>query len=396
MPSRRDVLKAGGLLAAGGAGSVVARYGAWSPALPTPAAATWPQPRYGYANTGHNPDASPPTEAPSVAWTGEVAGGVNAIVAGAEHLYAGTDHGVYAFEYLQAYPEWDRPATGYRLAVADGVVVAAGRNRVTAFDAANGTELWRRLTDEYAYSLLVDEQTAYVGWNGRLDAYDTASGGRMWSISTSTRTYTGFDGDRLFVGGTDLSAYEPRSALRGTLGDGPTRAWKTDALRSPTLPVAAGEYTLIGSNRCYQTAACGLSAVTESGSQEYHVELGDNAGSVATDGERAYVVSMLYGESEGDYNVSDTTTLHALDVASGEELWSFQRPGWFCDPIVADGTVFVGESGGQNGEGNLHALDAATGETQWSYTDASGVNTLVAVDDALYVGTDDEGVLGMW
>jgi outer membrane protein assembly factor BamB len=396
MPSRRDVLKAGGLLAAGGAGSVAARYGAWSPTLRDPPAGTWPQPRYGFGNTGHNPDASPPRSAPSVLWTGEVAGGVSALVAGPEHLYVGTEHAVSAFEYLQEYPEWDRPAKGHHLAVADGVVVAAGENTATAFDAANGNERWQRRADEYVYGLLVDEQTAYVGWNGRLDAYDAAGGGREWSIATSARTCPGFDGDRLLVAGTDLSAYEPRSALRGTLGDGPTRTWRCDDTLSPTQPVVTGEYTLAGSNRCFSTANCGLSAVTESGSEQYFRELGDNAGSVATDGDSAYVVSMRYGESEGDYNVSDTTTLHALDVASGEELWSFQRPGWFCDPVVADGTVFVGETGGQNGNGNLHALDAASGEPLWSYTDASGVNTLVAVDDALYVGTDDRGVLGMW
>lgn len=396
MPSRRDVLKAGGLLAAGGAGSVAARYGAWSPALPTPAEETWPQPRYGYGNTGHNPDARPPTSSPSVAWMGEVTGGVNALVAGPQNLYAGTGHAVYAFEYLQEYPRWDRPASGYQLAVADGVVVAAGRSRVTAFEAANGTERWRRLMDGYAYGLLVDEQTVYVGWNGRLDAYDVASGRRRWSVSTSSRSYPGFDGDRLLVAGSDLRAYKPRSALAGTLGDGPTRAWQCDGARPPTHPVVAGEYTLAGSNRCLYGPDCGLSAITESGSQEYHVELGHNAGSVATDGDRAYVVSMLYRDSGNGYKVAETTTLHAIDVVSGEELWSFQRPGWFCDPIVVDGTVFVGESGSQNGTGNLHALDAVSGEKLWSYTDASGVNTLVAVGDALYVGTDDHGVLGLW
>lgn len=396
MPSRRDVLKAGGLLAAGGAGTAVARYGSWSPALLTPSDGTWPQPRYGYGNTGHNPDAAPPTESPFVAWTGEVAGGVNALVAGPEHLYAGTAHAVYAFEYFDEYPEWDRPASGHRLAVGDGVVVAAGRNAVTAFEAANGRERWRRLTGNSAYGLLVDEHTAYVGWRGRLDAYDVASGDRKWSVETSSRTFPGFDDDRLLVGGSYLSAYQPRSALDGILGDGPVQAWESDDVYGPTRPVAAGEYTLAGSNRCFRTRACGLGAVTGPGSQEYHVELGHNAGQVATDGDRAYVVSMLYGDSGNGYRVAETTTLHALDVASGEKLWSFQRPGWFSSPVVANGAVFVGERGGMNGEGNLHALDAASGEKLWSYTDASGVYNLVAIDDALYVGTDDGAVLGLW
>lgn len=51
MPSRRDVLKAGGVVAAGLAAGGVARAGAWSPALYEPPVGTWLQPRYGFGNS---------------------------------------------------------------------------------------------------------------------------------------------------------------------------------------------------------------------------------------------------------------------------------------------------------------------------------------------------------
>ena len=61
------------------------------------------------------------------------------------------------------------------------------------------------------------------------------------------------------------------------------------------------------------------------------------------------------------YVVSDEGTLHALDVATGKELWSFagaKSPE--VGPMVSNGVVYV-----TDGTGTIHAVDATTGKERW-------------------------------
>lgn len=397
MPSRRDFLKAGGGGLALAVAAGAARWGAWSPAVHAPAANTWPQARYGPGNTGHSPDATPPAEPPAAISRYDVGEAAETVVVDEDRVYAGTEHSVWAYgRGTDRHSEWDEPGDGRRLAVGSETVVAAGRGRVTGFDPATGRVLWERRTEAVAYGVLVGERTAYAGLRDRVVAFDLASGERRWSLSTDGEAFPGFDGDdRLLVGSTRLRAFEPRGALQGVLSDAPRRAWKIREPVGGTYPVDAGDLTLVGSNICLSAADCGLAAVTADGDVDWQVELGNNAGRVAFDGERAYVVSMRYGESDGGVNYSDDTTLHAVDPETGEELWAFDRGGWFSSPVVADGVVYVGERGSPNGNGNLHALDAERGGELWTYERTDGVNALAAVGDVLYAATDGGRVLAL-
>jgi len=396
MPSRRDFLKAGGggltLAVAGSA----ARWGAWSPAVHAPAENTWPQPRYGPGNTGHSPDASPPESTPVAVRQYETGESAGTVVVDEDRVYAGTEHSVWAYERGDdRHSEWDEPGDGRRLAVGDEAVVATGRDRITGFDPKSGQVRWEHHPNAAAYGVLVGERTAYAGFRDEVVAYDLVSGDRRWSVDVGGRAFPGFDGDRLLTGGNRLRAYEPRRPFRGVLSDAPRRAWEAEGYVGGRSPVDAGDRTLVGSTTCLRTDTCGLAAVTADGAVDWRVELGNNAGRVAFDGERAYVVSMRYDDGEGGVHYSDDTTLHALDPANGDELWTFERGGWFSSPVVADGTVYVGERGSPNGNGNLHALDAETGEALWTYDRTEGVNALAAVGDTLYAATDGGRVLAL-
>jgi len=396
MPSRRDLLKAGGgglvLLAAGGA----ARWGAWTPDVRAPATNTWPQPRFDPGNTGHSPSATPPVENPAVVRRYEVGEAARTVVVDEDRLYAGTEHSIWAYVRGDArYSRWDEPGDGRRLAVGRNGVVATGRGRVTCFEPSTGDVRWNHDLDALAYGVLVGEQTSYVGFRGEVAAYDLANGGRRWTVEAGDESFPGFDGDRLLVSSDRLRAFDPRGPLRGVRSNAPERTWEVARDVGPTYPVDAGEHgTLVGSTACLRAGRCGLAAVTD-GSVDWAVELGNNAGRVAFDGERAYVVSMRYGDSDGGVNYSDETTLHALDPSSGDKLWTFERGGWFTSPVVADGAVYVGERGSPNGNGNLHALDAATGEELWTVDRTGGVNALAAVGDVLYVADDADRVLAL-
>jgi outer membrane protein assembly factor BamB len=398
MPSRRDVLKAGGggvvLAVAGGA----ARWGAWTPDVRAPAENTWPQARYGPGNTGHSPDATPPGETPAAVERYDIGESAATVVADEARLYVGTEHSVWAFDRGDdRYSVWDEPGDGRQLAVGSEAVVATGRDRITGFDRESGEVRWAHHLDAAAYSVLVGDRTAYAGFRGEVVAFDLASGEVRWSIATDGRTFLGFGGDRerLLVGSRRLRAFAPRGPLRGVVADSPRQRWETDSLVGETYPVDAGDHgTLVGTVACLRSESCGLAAVGD-GTLDWQVELGNSASRVAYGGERAYVVSTRYGDSDGGVNDGDDTTLHAFDPASGDELWSFDRSGWFSSPVVADCVVYVGELGRPNGDGNLHALDAATGEAVWTYERTEGVNALAAVGDVLYAATDGGEVLAL-
>jgi outer membrane protein assembly factor BamB len=396
MPARRDFLKAsGGTAAAVLAGGAV-RWGAWRPAVESPAAGTWPQPRYGHRNTGHNPNAAPPTDDPSVAGRYETGSEVDALAVGEKRVYAAADHAVHGFERGSRDADWETSVNARWVAVSGDTVVAAGRGTVAALEAETGVVRWRQSTDSIAYSLLADDRTAYVGTNNRLLAFGLDAGSVRWSLDTGGRTFPGFDSGQLLVSGGRLSGYDARSALEGVVADAPTRAWRCDSVFGATQPVPVGNHTLVGSSGCSPRTTCSVSAVGPDRTVEWERDLGNYAGRLATDGGRAYVVSMAYGDTETvggqTVNLPDDTTLHALNVATGEPAWAVERAGMFSAPVVANGTVYVGNYGGENGDGDLHALVPASGDVQWSYEEADSVNALAAAGGRLYAATSS-GVL---
>jgi outer membrane protein assembly factor BamB len=374
---------------AGGA----ARYGAWTPAPLPDVEGTWLQPSYDLGNTNHNPTATPPTADPELVWTYDVEGAVNALAVGVGHVFVGTEHAVYAFEDGAGHSRWDRAASGNVLAVSEDAVVAVGPRTVAAFAASSGEEWWRVSADWRLHGALADDRTVYVGLEDRVEAYALRSGRRRWTLRTGDESHVGFDGDRLLLSGSGVSAYEARGGLRGVLADAPARTWECDDVYMASTPVVADDHVLVGTNTCFRTRRCGVSVLSRDGDRERHVELGNGVSSVSTDGDRAYAVSILYGDSENGYNVPDSTTLHAIAPETGEEVWTFQRPGWFCPAVVADGTVYVGESGNRYGDGNLYALDAESGDRRWTYERPEGVHELAAVGDSLFVGTESGEVL---
>ncbi len=59
----------------------------------------------------------------------------------------------------------------------------------------------------------------------------------------------------------------------------------------------------------------------------------------------------------------DSGLIHAVDFASGKELWKFKtEAGIEATPLVLNDTVFIGSS-----DANFYALEAATGKLKWKY-----------------------------
>src|SRR5207248_2843022 len=80
--------------------------------------------------------------------------------------------------------------------------------------------------------------------------------------------------------------------------------------------------------------------------------------------------------------------LHALDAATGAELWSFETVIVASSPAVANGVVYVGSN-----DDNLYALDSATGAGLWSFSVPYPESATVAHGVAYFGGWDMDGGL---
>ena len=93
--------------------------------------------------------------------------------------------------------------------------------------------------------------------------------------------------------------------------------------------------------------------------------------------------------------VKSTSTLYALDLASGKQLWQVHDLNYISLPAVAGDQVFV--INGMGASTSLSALDAGTGRNTWTLPVKSLATTApVIAGQSLYVRTTDGRVLGFW
>lgn len=81
--------------------------------------------------------------------------------------------------------------------------------------------------------------------------------------------------------------------------------------------------------------------------------------------------------------------VRALDLATGEELWSTDPPGWLHDVVVSDGHhLFLLEAGGDTGR-VLAAYALADGARAWAVPVPNEINRLAVIEHRLFgIGAD--------
>ena len=94
---------------------------------------------------------------------------------------------------------------------------------------------------------------------------------------------------------------------------------------------------------------------------------------------------VFSGGSSPDF---DGSLLYALNAEDGTELWRFAAEGWLTDPAVVDGVIFVG-----NDEGTLYAVDAVDGTERWRFATASKSVSMPAVADGVVYAGGSDGTL---
>lgn len=196
--------------------------------------------------------------------------------------------------------------------VADETVVVVGAASVVALDASSGDVIWERGRAEGSAGPALIAGDVVVHANGKGDTASLV--GR--SLETGRQAWLAFVGGAV-VGGP---------ALAGDLVVAGTRAG-----------------TVVGVN-------------AESGDEEWEYEIAGRVDTSPAVWEDTVVVVA-------DDLEAGTSTVVALDAATGEESWRFAPQGvsvGSSSVSVADGLVFVGM-----GDGRIRALDVESGAERW-------------------------------
>lgn len=217
--------------------------------------------------------------------------------------------------------------------VDDGVVVAVGRDRVLALDAASGDALWEveRTPGAAGSPAVADGLVVHASGEGSRSALVARSvddGRERWRVFTDAS----LEASPLVAEDHVYVATAAGSILAVGLRDGEV-AWQRPLESSIDAPLALAADRLLASAE--QTAESGLV----------------------------------------------TTLLIALDPESGEEQWRFSTPPAApgASPVsVSGGVAFFGA-----GDGQVHAVDIQSGQARW----ASRTETAFSVRPPLFSGS---------
>lgn len=326
-----------------------------------------------------------------------------------ETLYAGTANGtLLALDGSSGAQVWEQELgtnVGSPLVV-DGVVYVWTPEAVVAVDALTGDTVWTQsaVSDTEPSRPTVVNDSLYTGVGQNVVALDTEDGTIRWNRSLAVDIQhppTVYDGT-VYVQSPSGLVY----ALDARTGDTVWRVNEPDTsfkptpvgvpnARGPVLPesvIAAVDDTLYGFD-------------IDDGDTQWSYESrtpGPISGPVVVNG-----TTSLAEEGEVARNATSATATyltdvrayaHAVDTETGEELWTYERPGVrFQYPIVgeppdnesAHSLYVVANSPVADYESAVMAINGSSGEQRWLYpSENSDFGPLTAVDRTLYTSTE--------
>ena len=327
-------------------------------------------------------------------------------------------------------------------AVADGTVyLGAGLRGVIALDASTGRLIWQyAVRGEIKAAVAVAGGRVYAGLrDGRVVALSARTGELIWEVQTGNKVFSSpavLDG-AVYVGSGDsflyvIDAETGRVRWRYDAGDSIVSA---PAVSAEALAFTSQDRKLYvvepfsGKLRFDYRLDYVSGAPIIRGDRVY---LGDEAGILRSIDwhqrtlpfEKAFAKLRFYGwwfglasldhqkgfvwgysapgapplgtavaTDEMVFVPARTGRLYAVDIETGEEVWSFRAAGRVPGaPAVVGDTVLIGDS-----EGRLYGIRASTGEPLWEIRGLGGavVSTPVVAGGTIYVATEQGRLLAI-
>jgi outer membrane protein assembly factor BamB len=393
--SRRNLVRAGagaalcgavGYLIGGRAGSDDgSELGTDRSPRPLSVSGQWRQYRADAANTLAKPDTTVLPEAGSVHWRLPAA---SAPVFDGERLYlerANGDAGVAIAAHSSETGDsiWEGPGrTGTNRSLAIGRSVFGASGELTGLGPRDGTVRWQVGTDAHVgWAPVVDDGRLYVtgrrfdGTPAMVLAMDGETGETVW-----TEAFRETEADiesGLAVGDAHVFAATTDGRVVALAKSDGERRWVSDAVESVRVPVTVGDGSVFVADESGAVSA--LSAAD--GIVRWRRPVATPSGGFAY-GER----TLYYAATDGVY---------ALDAGDGTRRWVNDQSEPLAPAVGAD-AVYVATGFDDH---SLHAVDRATGDWLWSHTFSRIVEDdvirggarfpPVALDGGLFVTADD-------
>ena len=325
-----------------------------------------------YAHTGRTTVANGQPVFPSTsAWVTTLNNGVSYPVIAAGKVFvladgnlaSGTGRSLYALDEANGNILWGpvRLPFGSYSHVAHAydqgkVFVLDSDSRLSAYDAATGTELWSQTLMETGFFMAAPTAVngvVYVGGSGALYAVDQRTGAILWRTYTpdgGTVTAPTFAADSLFIT-APCHAYKV-DPLTGNL------LWK---FLGPASGGGSGVPGVLANNRIYDMDPCMRSDGSNLSGRTFDAATGAQGSPFNADQLPAFSDRTGFFLTGG--------VLAARDQASGNTLWTFTGDGQLTTaPIVVDDFVIIASSSGK-----VYALNADPGTVAWSGMTASPI-----------------------
>lgn len=321
----------------------------------------WPSPLYDHRNTSYKANATLPSDNHEMVWQTSVGdGGVPPIVAdGTVYTYAHTGRQVTAIDADSGDVEWT--FTGDELAqrsnapaVSDEHVYVTGDRSLLAIDRQSGEQAWKFEVEGRARPPAVFDGTVYIGTGGPFYALDP-SGEKIWENLVGNRFAIAAFEDTLYVGGwvLDRETGEKRGRYHGGTSTGPTvlngRVFTADALSVDCFRDG------VEGERVWQSPDLGAPVFSNLVLAHGHV----------------------YCYTRG------TDTLHALDISTGEQVWTAERS--MSGSLAATPEALLVWDDG------VRALNPADGSERWGVEIDASYGNPVPVDGTVYATADPSG-----
>lgn len=345
------------------------------------------------AHTGHASDLAGPGRHPDVNWRTDTWGlRTSPVVAdGAVFFATGIRHKhVHALDAETGEERWRTPVDGreeHVLVAADGTVYA-GLDRLYALDAETGEARWDDpRTVREGIAVAEGRVVAPSEATERIRAFDAASGDELWGHRVPGHATSASAVPAVHDGAVYVGVHEEVFALDLETGE---RDWQRNVGdRAGAAPTATDD-------RLYVPTESRLRALDPStGDEVWQLEGRFRGSSPAVDGETIYVAGRVPQDGE------HVPKVVALDAATGEERWRVEPPGLAPgSPVVTDDLVYVTADGTR-----LYALDAGSGEVRWSLEFGWDLGTPALTPDGLLVsaggrlysaGGGDDADAGPW
>lgn len=380
---------------------------------------SWRQFGYDSTNTGHNPDARGVETEPDERWQYDppIDGEIRAPVVLNGEVYCSVRNRLVALDADDGSELWTYERDSATLSPpavdTNHVYVGASDDRIVAVEAESGNETWEfETTGSIVEPPTLADDTVYANGTSGIHAIDVTDGSERWHLENPGTSVIAVTDDLVAITSGDSVVLVVSQQERETVTERVRESLATafgreidDDVTFETVSTFDGRVALeiplflwlengppmIDDGSLYVGSIGMVKISTDGGDGWYFDEpLAVPTSPTRIDG------TLFFGtgteiEDVLDEHRDNAGTVYALDTDDGSIDWTFDTGGPInTSPVATDSTVYV-----TSDDGYVYALNHFTGNELWRHRVGDGVGSPIVVNDRLYVGSRENGLVAL-